>query len=94
MSSSPFGFARVRISAVRISEGSLLVLYIYMQLFCSHNDLILNQFLSHCRHPLQVERSAYRIGGWALIRTYSNIVSVDQLPLVGYHLWAGGIALE
>ena len=30
----------------------------YMQLFSSHNDFSLNQFLSHCRHPLQVERSA------------------------------------
>ena len=28
-----------------------------MLLFCSHNDFSLNQFLSHCRHPLQVERS-------------------------------------
>ena len=35
----------------------LLVLYIYMQLYCLHNDFSLNHFLSHCRHPFEVERS-------------------------------------
>ena len=42
----------------------------YMQLFCSHNDFNLNQFLSHCRHPLQVERSDIYMHVHTCIHTY------------------------
>ena len=41
-----------------------------MQLFCSHNDFNLKQFLSHCRHPLQVERSDIYMHVHTCIHTY------------------------
>ena len=52
------GFRFILIKLIIILLQFITCIIHIMQLFCSHNDFSLNKFLSHCRHPLQVETSA------------------------------------
>ena len=65
-----------------------------MLLFCSHNDFSLNQFLSHCRHPLQVERSVISV---KKILIYIQIIIIRSAVFslfVNFIFYSGSVGRE